>query len=208
MHWDAPNQFLPKLPTPTPPDAQPLRLLPLPLPPQADIYGTCMSSYERRGHVLVKARNLQQCHQRRVSEFWQQSVGLKDNNVSLPGLPICYIYIVAKAVCLYGRPVMLYCMLTSVRGCADCGEQHICDQSWPLLCFHLYLFGQALSMKHECVQQLGKNTMEKVNCTETVSFFSSSGLSGVVQTKTVSVLIMLRTLDNIPFSFGESAIMR
>lgn len=61
-------------------------------------------------------------------------------------------------------------------------------------------------MKHECVQHMGKNTMDKVNCTETVSFLSSSGQSGVVQTKTVSVLIMLRTLDSIPLSFGKSAV--
>lgn len=60
---------------------------PLSLLLQTDIYGTCMSHYERRGHVLVKARSLQQCHQRRVSEFWQQSVGLKDDNVSHRGLP-------------------------------------------------------------------------------------------------------------------------
>lgn len=49
---------------------------------QTDVYGTCMSRYERRGSVLVKARSLQQCHQRRMSEFWQHSVALKENNVS------------------------------------------------------------------------------------------------------------------------------
>ncbi|XP_031416008.1 uncharacterized protein LOC116218434 isoform X3 [Clupea harengus] len=108
---------------------------------ETDVYGTCMSRYERRGSVLVKARSLQQCHQRRMSEFWQHSVALKENNV--------------------------------------------------------------ISMKHECVQHLRKNTMEKVNCTETVSLLATSGLPGVVQIKTVSVLILLRTLDNIPLGFDK-----
>ncbi|KAL2097205.1 hypothetical protein ACEWY4_006412 [Coilia grayii] len=110
---------------------------------ETDVYGSCTSRYERRGNVLVKARSLQQCHHQRISQFWQHSVALKENNV--------------------------------------------------------------LSMKHECVQHVGKNAMDKVNCTETVSLLasSSSGQSGVMQTKTVSVLIMLRTLENIPLGFDK-----
>ncbi|XP_063076045.1 uncharacterized protein LOC134466078 [Engraulis encrasicolus] len=110
---------------------------------ETDVYGSCMTRYERRGNALLKARNLQQCHQQRTAQFWRHSVPLKEKNV--------------------------------------------------------------LSLKHECVQHMGKKAMDKVNCTETVSLMAptSSGQSEVMQTKTVSVMIMLRTLENIPLGFDK-----
>ncbi|KAJ8274701.1 hypothetical protein COCON_G00093260 [Conger conger] len=45
---------------------------------ETDIHGTCWSSYERRGPLLVKTRNLQRCFQDRLADFWVHSVPLTD----------------------------------------------------------------------------------------------------------------------------------
>ncbi|XP_035276169.1 uncharacterized protein LOC118228818 isoform X3 [Anguilla anguilla] len=45
---------------------------------ETDIHGTCWSTYERRGPLLVKTRNLQQCYQDRLADFWVHSVPLTD----------------------------------------------------------------------------------------------------------------------------------
>ncbi|XP_037400850.1 uncharacterized protein LOC108437497 isoform X3 [Pygocentrus nattereri] len=46
---------------------------------ETDIFGTCMSSYEQKGPLLVKTRHLQQCLRDRVNEFWWQSVPLMED---------------------------------------------------------------------------------------------------------------------------------
>ncbi|XP_036941120.1 uncharacterized protein LOC119011822 isoform X1 [Acanthopagrus latus] len=43
---------------------------------ETDLYGTCTSRYERRGPLLLKSRDLQQCHQSRLANFWPHSVSL------------------------------------------------------------------------------------------------------------------------------------
>ncbi|CAJ1071926.1 uncharacterized protein LOC122887130 [Xyrichtys novacula] len=40
---------------------------------ETDVYGTCTSRYERRGPVLLKSRDLKQCHQSRLANFWPHS---------------------------------------------------------------------------------------------------------------------------------------
>ncbi|KAM7379044.1 hypothetical protein PAMP_004619 [Pampus punctatissimus] len=46
---------------------------------ETDVYGTCTSKYERRGPVLLKIRNLKQCQQSRLANFWPQSVAVTDD---------------------------------------------------------------------------------------------------------------------------------
>jgi len=48
------------------------------------MYGTCTSRYERRGPVLLKSRDLKQCHESRLANFWPHSVSLDEDTVSLP----------------------------------------------------------------------------------------------------------------------------
>ncbi|KAM7401003.1 hypothetical protein PAMA_005280 [Pampus argenteus] len=46
---------------------------------ETDVYGTCTSKYERRGPVLLKIRNLKQCQQSRLANYWPQSVAVTDD---------------------------------------------------------------------------------------------------------------------------------
>eukprot|EP00064_Thunnus_orientalis_P014659 superscaffoldBa00002579_g14706 len=46
---------------------------------ETDVYGTCTSRYERRGPVLLKTRDLKQCQQSRLANFWPHSVALTDD---------------------------------------------------------------------------------------------------------------------------------
>ncbi|XP_042083292.1 uncharacterized protein LOC102293428 [Haplochromis burtoni] len=46
---------------------------------ETDVYGTCISRYERRGHILLKTRDLKQCHQSRLANFWPHSVALSED---------------------------------------------------------------------------------------------------------------------------------
>ncbi|XP_070700951.1 uncharacterized protein [Pempheris klunzingeri] len=46
---------------------------------ETDVYGTCTSRYERRGPVLLKSRDLNQCHQSRLADFWPHSVPLTED---------------------------------------------------------------------------------------------------------------------------------
>uniref|UniRef100_UPI0037E98E19 uncharacterized protein n=1 Tax=Semicossyphus pulcher TaxID=241346 RepID=UPI0037E98E19 len=46
---------------------------------ETDVFGTCTSRYERRGPVLLKSRDLKQCHQSRLENFWPHSVSVADD---------------------------------------------------------------------------------------------------------------------------------
>ncbi|XP_047445376.1 uncharacterized protein LOC125010660 [Mugil cephalus] len=46
---------------------------------ETDVYGTCTSKYERRGPVLLKTRDLKQCQQSRLANFWPHSVPLTED---------------------------------------------------------------------------------------------------------------------------------
>uniref|UniRef100_UPI003AABB2CD uncharacterized protein n=1 Tax=Centroberyx gerrardi TaxID=166262 RepID=UPI003AABB2CD len=46
---------------------------------ETDVYGTCSSRYERRGPALLKTRDLKQCQQSRLSNFWPHSVSLTED---------------------------------------------------------------------------------------------------------------------------------
>ncbi|CAK6952249.1 uncharacterized protein LOC121908222 isoform X2 [Scomber scombrus] len=46
---------------------------------ETDVYGTCTSRYERRGLLLLKIRDLKQCQQSRLANFWPHSVALTDD---------------------------------------------------------------------------------------------------------------------------------
>ncbi|XP_031710756.1 uncharacterized protein LOC116387634 isoform X2 [Anarrhichthys ocellatus] len=46
---------------------------------ETDVYGTCTSRYERRGPVLLKSRDLKECHQSRLANFWPHSVSLTED---------------------------------------------------------------------------------------------------------------------------------
>ncbi|XP_019901155.3 uncharacterized protein LOC105030387 isoform X2 [Esox lucius] len=43
---------------------------------ETDVYGTCTTKYERRGSLLVKTRNIRQCHHDRLAGFWPHSISL------------------------------------------------------------------------------------------------------------------------------------
>ncbi|CAI5641741.1 unnamed protein product [Oreochromis niloticus] len=53
---------------------------------ETDVYGTCISRYERRGLILLKTRDLKQCHQSRLANFWPHSVALSEDT-ALTELP-------------------------------------------------------------------------------------------------------------------------
>ncbi|XP_073779106.1 uncharacterized protein si:dkeyp-106c3.1 isoform X4 [Danio rerio] len=109
---------------------------------ETDVYGTCTSSYERRGPSLVKIRNLQLCLSDRIDQFWRSSVPLKEDMTVSAGLT--------------------------------------------------------------CVQLYDDTVLKKVNCTETVSLVPLPGLLEVTETKTVSSLTLLRTLDVIPMDLAQN----
>ncbi|XP_032387729.1 apolipophorins [Etheostoma spectabile] len=46
---------------------------------ETDVYGMCTSRYERRGPVLLKSRDLKQCQQSRLANFWPHSVSLTED---------------------------------------------------------------------------------------------------------------------------------
>ncbi|XP_034558816.1 apolipophorins-like [Notolabrus celidotus] len=48
---------------------------------ETDVYGTCTSRYERRGPVLLKSRDLKQCHQSRLENFWPHSVPVAEDTL-------------------------------------------------------------------------------------------------------------------------------
>ncbi|TNN69892.1 hypothetical protein EYF80_019960 [Liparis tanakae] len=50
---------------------------------ETDVYGTCTSRYERRGPVLLKSRDLKQCHKSRLANFWPHSVSLTEDTSEL-----------------------------------------------------------------------------------------------------------------------------
>ncbi|KAM8851209.1 uncharacterized protein AB9W97_022010 isoform 3-T3 [Spinachia spinachia] len=103
---------------------------------ETDVYGTCTSRYERRGPVLLKTRDVKQCQESRLANFWPHSVPFTED--------------------------------TSVHT-----ELH-------------------------CVQRHGSTVMEEVNCTEAVSMATGSKGAGVVKTKTVSTLLLLRAQPGTP----------
>ncbi|XP_035489892.2 uncharacterized protein LOC118310747 isoform X2 [Scophthalmus maximus] len=46
---------------------------------ETDVYGRCSSKYERRGPVLLKTRDLKQCHESRLANFWPHSIALSED---------------------------------------------------------------------------------------------------------------------------------
>ncbi|CAB1444060.1 unnamed protein product [Pleuronectes platessa] len=46
---------------------------------ETDVYGTCSSVYERRGPLLLKTRDLKQCQESRLANFWPHSVALSED---------------------------------------------------------------------------------------------------------------------------------
>lgn len=55
-----------------------------------------------------------------------------------------------------------------------------------------------------CIQLYDGTMLKKVNCTETVSLVPLPGLLEATETKTVSSLTLLRTLDVIPMDLGKT----
>ncbi|XP_054625428.1 uncharacterized protein LOC129177877 [Dunckerocampus dactyliophorus] len=43
---------------------------------ETDVHGTCTSTYERRGRLLLKTRDLKECQKSRLAHFWTHSVAL------------------------------------------------------------------------------------------------------------------------------------
>ncbi|CAL8346241.1 unnamed protein product [Merluccius merluccius] len=46
---------------------------------ETDVYGTCHSRYEQRGSLLIKTRDLKECQEHRLSDFWSQSILLTED---------------------------------------------------------------------------------------------------------------------------------
>ncbi|XP_070830189.1 uncharacterized protein [Chaetodon trifascialis] len=46
---------------------------------ETDVYGTCTSRYERRGPALLKIRDIKECQQSRLANFWPHSVSLTED---------------------------------------------------------------------------------------------------------------------------------
>ncbi|KAK5918982.1 hypothetical protein CgunFtcFv8_022916 [Champsocephalus gunnari] len=67
---------------------------------------------------------------------------------------------------------------------------------WP----HSVAFTEDTSVQSElnCIQKHGSTVMEEVNCTEVVSMATWSGTAGLVKTKTVSTLLLLRAQPGTP----------
>ncbi|KAF3699111.1 putative uncharacterized protein LOC400499 [Channa argus] len=43
---------------------------------QTDVYGTCISRYEKRGPILLKTRDLKQCQESRLANIWPHSIAI------------------------------------------------------------------------------------------------------------------------------------
>ncbi|XP_049338919.1 uncharacterized protein LOC103023384 isoform X1 [Astyanax mexicanus] len=59
---------------------------------ETDVFGTCMSTYEQKGSLLVKTRHLQQCLKERVNAFWWQSVPLQEDTTVNASLRCTQLY--------------------------------------------------------------------------------------------------------------------
>jgi len=55
-----------------------------------------------------------------------------------------------------------------------------------------------------CIQLYDETKLKKVNCTETVSLIPLPGLLEATETKTVSTLTLLRTLEATPMDLGKT----
>lgn len=64
-------------------------------------------------------------------------------------------------------------------------------------------FCQSVHTELHCVQRHGSTVMEEVNCTEAVSIATWSRAAGVVKTKTVSTLLLLRAQPGTPLGAGK-----
>ncbi|XP_016110068.1 uncharacterized protein [Sinocyclocheilus grahami] len=65
--------------------------------------------------------------------------------------------------------------------------------------------GMTVSAGLTCIQLYDGTMLKKVNCTETVSLVPLPGLLEVTETKTISSLTLLRTLEVIPSDLGQNA---
>ncbi|XP_067330193.1 uncharacterized protein [Channa argus] len=43
---------------------------------ETDVYGTCISRYEKRGPILLKTRDLKQCQESRLANIWPHSIAI------------------------------------------------------------------------------------------------------------------------------------
>ncbi|XP_073705892.1 uncharacterized protein [Garra rufa] len=65
--------------------------------------------------------------------------------------------------------------------------------------------GMTVSAGLACIQLYDGTMLKKVNCTETVSLVPLPGLLEATETKTVSSLTLLRTLEVIPMDLGQNS---
>ncbi|XP_039517178.1 uncharacterized protein LOC120471430 [Pimephales promelas] len=63
--------------------------------------------------------------------------------------------------------------------------------------------GMTVSAGLTCIQLYDETMLKKVNCTETVSLIPLPGLLEATETKTVSTLTLLRTLEATPMDLGQ-----
>lgn len=71
----------------------------------------------------------------------------------------------------------------------------------------LLLFFLVKSMQSEvhCVQKHDSTVMQEVNCTEALSMATWSGSAGVMKTRTVSYLVLLRVQPGNPPAEGQKS---
>uniref|UniRef100_A0AAV2JUM6 Vitellogenin n=1 Tax=Knipowitschia caucasica TaxID=637954 RepID=A0AAV2JUM6_KNICA len=55
-----------------------VRAAPYSVKNETDVHGTCRSRYERRGSIVLKTRDLNQCHRSRREKLWPHSVAVSD----------------------------------------------------------------------------------------------------------------------------------
>lgn len=73
-----------------------------------------------------------------------------------------------------------------------------------LLLFFFFLVKSMQSDMH-CVQKHGSAVMQEVNCTEALSMATWSGSAGVIKTRTVSFLVLLRVQPATPPTQGQNS---
>lgn len=89
---------------------------------QTDVYGTCTSRYERRGPVLLKTRDLTECHQARLASFWPHSVPVAEDTVSAAFFLLKKCCLVADS-CFCDAKI-LSCPIQSVQSELHCVQKH------------------------------------------------------------------------------------
>lgn len=88
---------------------------------QTDVYGTCTSRYERRGPVLLKTRDLTECHRARLANFWPHSVSVTEDTVSTT-LFLFKCCLLAESC--FRNTRFLPCLFQSVQSELHCVQKH------------------------------------------------------------------------------------